>query len=108
VVRVDYRHGDMALIAVDELPAGLKASNKKTLMVGSGQNPHTFKGGIFYEFKGHEFIVGYLKAEKTVLYHKDHGENDGKSPKEARVEDRKYEVRRQGEQTHEGMRPVDD
>jgi len=97
------RQGDVCLILTDKLPLKLKASATNVLLsVGSGGNPHTFKGGKFYpKIKG-DFIIGYLEAQGTKIYHKEH------SAKGEKIDDGIYEVRRQVEWTHEGLRPIVD
>lgn len=99
----NYRHGDLALIQKKKKPTGLKKSETKTLLaVGSGGNPHTFDTGTFYPVTGDDFIIGYLQAKNTKLFHVEH------SPKGVEIEDGLYEVRRQVEYTHEGMKQVID
>lgn len=103
---VNYRHGDLGLFGVDTLPDGLTASTAKVLMVGSGGNDHSFGNGTFYP--GGKYL-GYLVAKKTKLYHPDHGAIVGKKPlREAALLDGIYELRRQVEDTHDGMKEVVD
>jgi hypothetical protein len=110
----NYRHGDCALIGIEKIPEGLKAIKDKVLMQGSGGNNHSFSKGIFYpsEFKNLEkniFRVGYLAADEGAkLYHSDHGCAKGGKLKEKSIEAGNYEVRRQVEDTHTGMKPVQD
>lgn len=105
----NYRHGDMALIGIEKLPEGLKASKSKVLMVGSGGNDHVITRGTFYPKQKNDFIVGYLRAKETELLHKDHGEGDKKeSVLRAKINDGYYQVRKQQEDTHGGMKPVVD
>jgi hypothetical protein len=100
---INIRHGDIALIGIDKLPTGLKKSVSKTILQGgSGGNSHTFDNGVFYLKADGENIIGYLKAEKTKLFHVEH------SPKGVKIKDGTYEVRRQVEFTHEGMKQVID
>ncbi len=70
--------------------------------IGSGGHTHSFKNGTFYPKIEGNFIVGYLKAKGTILYHPEH------TPKGEKIADQNYEVRRQVEVTHEGMIPVID
>lgn len=100
----NYRHGDLCLLGIKTLPKGLKASKSNILLaIGSGGNPHTFNTGVFYpSTEKHDFIIGYLKAKSTKLLHAEH------SPKGAKIVDGVYEVRRQVEHTHNGMRQVID
>ena|SRR3990167_2661818 len=99
----NYRQGDLAFIGIEKLPKELKASKSNVLLqTGSGGNPHTFKGGTYYPKIEGDFIIGYLKAKSTKLYHVEH------SPKGDKVNDGAYEVRRQVEYTVEGMKQVVD
>jgi hypothetical protein len=98
----NYRHGDLCLIGIKELPKELKATKTKILMTGSGGNHHTIDKGIVYFKQENEFVFGYLVAKETKLYHIEH------SPKGAVIEDGIYQLRKQQEQTHSGMRPVVD
>ena len=99
----NYRHGNICLLGIEKLPEGLIPSKTQILIQqGSGGNPHTFKGGVFYPKKEGDFLLGYLEAKKTKLYHVEH------SPEGAAIEDRIYEVRFQVEATHEGMKQVID
>lgn len=101
--QIGIRQGDIALIKISKLPTGLKASKTDTLLQnGSGGNPHTFKGGIFYPKVDGDFILGYLKAKNTKLFHIEH------SPKGDKIPDGFYQVRKQVEITHSGMVPVVD
>ena len=108
----NYRHGDMALIGIKELPEGLKKSASKVLMTGSGGNHHTYDKGEFYPADGGGgFIVGYLvvATDTTKLLHPEHGEKvKGKKLREAKIAAGIYEIRKQKEDTHEGMKPVID
>lgn len=99
-----YRHGDVGFVAVEKLPKELKASKSNVILEGgSGGNTHSFQGGIFYPKVEGEHIIGYFKAKGSKLFHPEH------SPKgEAVLPDGVYEVRRQVEFTHDGMRQVID
>ena len=98
----------MALIAVDALPEGLLPSESKVLLVGRGGNPHSFTNGTFYDDEDGQ-VVGYLVAEQGCkLLHRDHGAESGGPLREAEIPPLIYQVRRQAEETHEGMRPVED
>jgi hypothetical protein len=105
----NYRHGDLALIGVADMPKGLKASTSKILMTGSGGNNHVFDNGKFYP-RTDGLVVGYLKATtRTRLWHPDHGKAvEGSKLRQARIAAGIYECRRQQEDTHEGMKPVID
>lgn len=98
-----YRHGDVALVKIESLPEGLEPSKSNVLIQqGSGGNPHSFEGGMFYEKKEGDFLLGYLEAKNTKLFHAEHSPNGGE------IEDGIYEVRFQVEHTHEGMKQVID
>ena len=106
---MNYRHGDLGLIGVGQLPEGLTASKSKVLMTGSGGNDHTFNVGTFYPNNDGQ-VVGYLKAvDGTKLLHPVHGILvEGQKLREAVIWTGVYKCVRQGEQTHDGMRPVED
>ncbi len=106
----NYRHGDMSLIGIDKIPNDAKKNNTKTIMQGSGGNNHSFDNGTFYISGSNDiFVIGYLKAKNTKLFHIDHGkEIQGKALREAVISDGCYEIRRQFEDTNEGMEPVID
>jgi hypothetical protein len=106
-----YRHGDLCLVVKEELPSGLTPLDSKVLMTGSGGNDHTFDQGTFYPNpQEDQFIIGFLEArEGTQLFHKDHGEVvKGETLRIAKLPAGIYELRKQQEFTHEGMRPVID
>ncbi|MEK7179906.1 MAG: hypothetical protein AAB706_00355 [Patescibacteria group bacterium] len=106
---LNYRHGDICFIEISKLPTGLKATKDDVILLsGSGGNPHTFKGGIFYPKINGEFIIGYFKAKDTRLYHLDHGEKKVGGLKEAKIGDGIYEIRRQVEVVNGQMRQVVD
>ena len=105
---MNYRHGDLALLEIKKVPKGAKKSVSKELMKGSGNHPHTFDNGELYTIDGDDFIIGYLKAKDTKLYHLEHGEDVGTGLKEAKIEDGIYELRHQVEETNKGMRVVED
>ena len=99
----NYRHGDVSIIGIESLPKTLKASNDNVFMSkGSSGHDHTFTGGVFYPKVKGDNIVGYLVAKGTVLYHEEH------SPKGVKIQDGIYEIRKQNEFTHEGLREVVD
>lgn len=107
---MNYRHGDLALIEIKELPKGLKETKTKTLMMGSNNNPHIFDKGKVYFNNVDNFIFGYFIAENnTFLYHKDHGKKiKGQELRKAKIKKGIYELRKQNEDTNEGMNPVVD
>ncbi len=104
-----YRHGDLALIEVESVPSGIKESTSKILMTGSGGHDHTFDHGEFYPVND-GLIIGYLVANnRTRLYHPEHGKVvEGKDLREANIAAGIYELRKQHEERHEGMVPVED
>lgn len=104
-----YRQGDVDFIQIESLPKDLeKSSSNVILQEGSGGNPHSFEGGEFYpQLKGD--TLGYLKANNTKLLHSEHGEIlRGDGLKEGVIEDGIYQISRQVEETHDGMKPVID
>jgi hypothetical protein len=90
----------MALIGIKELPKGLKASKSDVVLEGKS-NTHRFKGGRLYLKAVDDFVFGYLKAKNTVLLHPEHGKN-------VKIKDGVYELRKQHEDTNDGMKPVQD
>ncbi len=104
---MNYRHGDLALLQVNKMPKLKESKTNVLLQEGSGGHPHTFKGGKFYpDLK--DLSLGFLVAEKTKLYHPEHGDKKVGSLMEASIKDGIYQVIRQVEDTHEGLKPVVD
>lgn len=100
----NVRQGDLAYIQIKKLPKGLEASKTDTILQnGSGGNPHTFVGGTFYPHIEGDFILGYLKAKNTKILHAEHGKKDGE-----KIPDGVYEVRKQNEDTIQGLKQVID
>lgn len=106
----NIRHGDLVLVGVDKLPAGLKASKSNVLMTGSGGNDHVVKGGTVYPVEGKPFVIGYLVTNgRAKLLHPEHGTAvKGNGLRSVTIPAGIYELRRQVEDTHQGMRPVVD
>lgn len=105
----NFRHGDLALIGVAKLPDGLRASKSNVLMTGSGGNDHVVKGGTVYPVEGQLFVVGYLVANGGAqLLHPDHGKAVKGRLRVVSIPEGVYELRRQVEESHQGMRPVVD
>ena len=101
--QIGIRQGDVCLLSVKSLPKGLKASKETVLLAnGSGGHSHTFTNGTFYPKVEGDFVIGYLKAKGTKINHVEH------SPKGDKIKDGIWEVRRQVETTHEGLRPIID
>lgn len=105
--RLPIRHGDLALIPIDAIPPGLQAAKVRVLLRGSNNNPHSFDRGTFYPKGDGAFVIGYFVSGETTLTHCDHGEGKGRL-KTVKIPDGAWEARRQQEQTHAGMRPVED
>ena len=107
--KLAYRHGDLTLIQIDELPLGLKETATKVLMTGSNNNPHSFDNGKVYFKNVDAFVFGYFVAENTTLKHPDHGKRvKGKKLRKAKIKNGIYELRNQVEATHRGMIKVID
>lgn len=109
------RHGDLALVKIDQLPEGLQPSTTHTLMQGSHGNNHDVRNGVVYLKDVDQFVFGYLVAEEgCMLLHPDHGAGDlkdivgGEYLRKAQIKAGVYELRRQFEQTHDAMKPVID
>ena len=99
----NYRHGDVALIGVKSIPR--KATQAKTnvfMSKGSSGHDHTFDNGYFCQLITGDNVIGYIRAKDTKLFHDEH------SPNGVPIEDGAYEVRKQNEFTHEGLREVID
>ena len=106
---MNIRHGDLCLLSIKQLPAGLTAANTKVLMRGSGGNDHVFDKGTFYPANQGQFIFGYFVAKSTNLLHPGHGKKiKGKKLRVVSIPDGIYELRRQCEDTHDGMKAVID
>src|SRR5579885_3247052 len=100
-----YRHGEIVLLSVENLPEGLKASKSRTIMVGSHGNNHDIDRGVLYFKKEGDFVFGYLEAKNTSLLHPEHKEKNGKPCK---IEDGFYQLIKQNEYTPQGLIPVID
>ena len=104
------RHGDMFLEEIEKLPEGLIEAKTNVLMMGSHGNPHSFENGKFYPHKKGQFVVGYLEAgENCKLLHPEHGKvKNSAGLMEADIPAGIYQIRKQQEDTHQGMKPVID
>lgn len=102
-----YRHGEIALVKIKELPEDIKPSDSKVLMKGSHEHDHSFKCGTLYPFQKGEFVFGYLVAKNTVLFHPEHGKGENKL-KEAKIPNGIYELRKQHEHTPDGLKQIED
>ena len=106
----NYRHGDLSLIGIKRLPKDLKESKTDVIMTGSGGHDHTVAKAVLYLKKSGDFIVGYMEAKKDCkLFHPEHGiKVEGKALREAEIDLGFYELRKQCEDTNEGLKPVID
>ncbi|MDD4892367.1 MAG: hypothetical protein PHH73_00010 [Candidatus Rickettsiella isopodorum] len=109
------RHGDLCFIYEEDgnpikLPEGLKKSESKVFMIGSGGNSHSYDNGEFYPIPEKDFYIGYFVAfSNTKLFHKEHGKKTLKGGnKFCELQQRVYKLERQHEQTHKGMVAVVD
>jgi len=103
-----YRHGDLALVEVNELPTGLTEAKTKILLEGKTSTHRVSKGKIYFKDVS-PFIFGYVVVpDGAVLLHPEHGEPNGNKVREAKIKSGIYELRRQQEFTHEGMKEVID
>jgi hypothetical protein len=101
-----YRHGDMALILIDNLPKGLKEQKTDILMKGSHGNNHRVIHAKFYPKKEDNFVFGYLKALKgCTLFHPEHGD---KGTGKAKLPVGIYQLRKQNEILADELRGVQD
>ncbi len=100
----NFRQGDICYVGIDKLPEGLQdTSGTIILQSGSGGNPHSYIGGMFYKKEEGDFVLGYLKAKDTKLFHAEHGPKSG-----FKLPNGFYQVRKQSEETIEGLKPVID
>lgn len=98
-----YRHGEIMLLKVSKLPAGLKISDQKTFMVGSHGNSHSVNQGKIY-FKEDGISFGYLVAKDTILLHPEHKDETGG----AKIPNGVYKLIKQQEYTPDGLIPIID
>lgn len=108
---MNIRHGDMALIGTEEIPQGLEKEKSSTnvLMVGSNNNSHSFKNGVFYPQVDGDNLVGYFEAKRGChLLHPDHGKEQKTGNRIVNVPKGYYKVLRQNEETHDAFKPVVD
>ena len=94
------RHGDIALKQIDQLPKDLVETKTKILISGSHGNHHTIDKGKVYFKKVDDFVFGYLVAKGTILNHTEHGK--------VKLPNGIYELRKQNEIRHDGLKPVID
>jgi len=107
---MNIRHGDIALIGIKNLLKEAVKTSQKILYQGSSGNDHSFDNGIFYDTNRDNFIVGYLEAHNTILFHTDHGKKiKGQKLRQVKIEDGIYQINRQNEIINNGeLRPVID
>ena len=103
-----YRHGEIGFVVIDEIPKNLKEEKTDLIMLGSGNNPHTFKGGKIYFKNNGNFIFGYFMAKNTKLYHKEHGNKQIGNLKEAKLPDGNYKLLKQVEFINKEMKQIID
>ena len=98
-----YRHGEILFVETNNIPK-LKESKTNIIASGSHGNNHTFKGGKIYLLdKLDGYVMGYLSAKNTKLFHPEHGNKKGE-----KLPDGKYEIRKQQEFTPSGLIPIID
>jgi len=103
-----YRQGDLIFRAVRSLPKLAEAKTNVLLKNGSSGNPHTFSGGKFYPKIEGNFIIGFLRAGKDCkVFHAEHGDKDDVL-RSGNLPAGHYEVRRQSEETINGLKQVID
>lgn len=102
-----YRHGEIAFVKIDKLPTNLTETKQKEFLKGSHGNPHTFDNGSLYLKNVDSNVFGYFVAKNTTLFHKEHGEGNDK-PREAKLPNGTYELRRQVEFINDEMKQVID
>lgn len=107
------RQGDLVYIPNQEnysvtIPSDLKKADTDVIIKGSGGHDHKVVNGEIYFKQSGEFVLGFLKANKNAkLLHAEHGVVvKGKTLKEADLPEGVYQIRRQVEETNEGLRPV--
>lgn len=94
----NYRHWDVALIGVAELPSDIKESKTKVFLVGKN-NSHSIDMWKIYLLKDpntlseSEFLYWYIQAKNTKLLHSEH------SNKWVKIEDWFYALYKQKEET---------
>jgi len=102
-----YRHGELLFVETEKIPQEAKLKKTDILLIGSGSNPHTFKGGKFYELNK-DVVFGYFEAKNTKLYHLQHGVKKVGKLKESKLSDGIYELRKGQEFVNSEMKPIID
>lgn len=107
-----YRHGDLCLIGIKktDMPKDLEKTETNVIMCGSGGHDHTVENAVLYLKKTGNFIIGYMEAKHGCkLFHLEHGKKIANNIlREAEITPGFYELRKQCEDTNEGMKPVID
>ena len=109
-----FRHGDLLLLPNQKnfpvtIPRGVKKATTTILMRGSGGHDHSVKNCDVYFVKEDIFVFGYLAARTGAkIYHVEHGDTQVGSVKEATLPKGVYQLRKQHQDTPEGMKPVQD
>mgnify|MGYP001571903182 CR=1 FL=1 len=102
-----YRHGEILFCETKEIPKEAKLKKTDTFLIGSGNNPHTFKNGKFYELNN-DYIFGYFEANNSKLYHLEHGDKQNGKLKEVVLPNGIYELRKGREWINSEMKPIID
>jgi len=104
-----YRHGEIGLTLIEELPKNLELSGSKTIVKGSHGHSHDISQGELYFKNVNEYVFGYLVAKDTKLLHLEHGTKiNGQKMREAILPDGVYELRKQQEVVNNELKPVID
>jgi len=98
------RHGELAFNKIKELPKDLILSDTKVIAVGSGGNAHSIDNGQLYFKQIDEYVIGYLVADNTKLFHNEHSPQ-GVAMSEG---DGVYEIRKGVEMVAEGLKQIID
>lgn len=105
---VSYRHGDLCLVKVEKLPKDLEVAKTDVILEGQTNTHRIVKGRLYFKDVD-RFIFGYLEAyDGAYLTHPEHGDKGTQKLLKAPIKAGVYELRRQHEETHEGMRQVVD
>ena len=95
-----YRHGEILLQQIKELPNDLKKSESNIFAKGSHGHNHSIDNGQLYSGEENQ----YLEAKNTSLLHTEHSPKVG----DAKIEDGFYKLITQTEFTPDGLKPVVD
>lgn len=106
------RHGDVALVQIDNLPEWLTKSDTRIFLAGKNNN-HEIDNGDIYITKDHntlrdnEFLYGYLVANNTTLIHNEHSPMSNEN-RNALIPDWVYALYKQKEATADGFKIIKD